>query len=111
MFRKAELEDAINQLQEGRHSIQNVEKIAAIYTLMDHMYPVKESMPAIERGYSGDNMIDEKINVHGDSEFMRLIDGKPFDKAIDLIDELIQTISVLHPKLYNSFIERLEELR
>lgn len=110
MFRRAELEDAISQLQEGKHSIQNVEKIAAIYTLMDHMYPV-QSMPVIDRGYSGDNMVDDKISVQGDSEFLRTIDGKPFDKAFDLLDELIQTICVLHPKLYRSFMEKLEELR
>ena len=48
MFTKAELIDAINELEEGKHSIQNCSKLAAIYTVLDHLYPPEE--PLIEKG-------------------------------------------------------------
>ena len=107
MFTEAELIDAINQLEGGKHSIQNCERLAAIYTVLDHLYE-----PRINRGYSGDNKVDAEtlIGDYGDSEFFKAIKGKPSEEVWYLIDELIEALSVLNPRLLSNFFEKLDEL-
>ncbi len=105
MFSKAELIDAINQLEGGKHSIQNCEKLAAIYTVLDHLYgePV-----VVDTGYSRDNKVDaDTIKKYGDSHFLSAIEGKPAREVWLLIDELIEALIVLEPRLLNSFYEKL----
>ena len=110
MFRQAELLDAINELEGGRHSIQNCEKLAAIYTVLDHLYPT-DPQPAqpmrAESGYSRDS---GEIRAVGKSEFIELINGKPSQVIWPLIEEFVGTVNVLNPRLYNSFITKLQDL-
>lgn len=102
MFTEAELRDALNELESGRHTIQNCEKMAAIYTVLDHAHPP-------ERGYSMDARA-EGVGLYGKSQFLRAIAGKPTEDAWLLIDELVEAVSVLQPKLYNNFLEKVQEL-
>lgn len=111
MFTKAELVDAINQLEEGKHSIQNCEKLAAIYTVLDHLY----GEPKIEKpdvGYSYDNRIEAETTIgnYGDSEFLNAISGKSAKEVWRLIDELVDALSVLNPRLLSNFYIKLDEL-
>lgn len=95
MFNEAELIDAINELSEGRHSIQNCERLAAVYTVLDHLQP----------GYSYKG---GGIDNYGNSEFLQIISGKDERRVFALLDELMEAIQVLNPKLYKSFIGKLE---
>lgn len=105
MFTQAELIDAINQIEGGKHSIQNCERLAAIYTVLDHLYG-KE----IDRGYSYDNMVEAEIGDYGKSEFLKTISGKPAREVWLLVDELIEALSVFNPKLSSSFFEKLNNI-
>lgn len=104
MFTRAELMDAINEIESGKHSIQNCERLAAIYTVLDHKY-----QPEIS-GYSGDNKIDDVIGLYGKSEFLDLVSGKPSKEVWLLIDELIEALYVLNPKLLFNFLNKLRAL-
>lgn len=108
MFTQAELIDAINQLEGGKHSIQNCERLAAIYTVLDHLY----TEPKLDAGYSRDNKVETETIVgnYGDSEFLKAISGKPANEIWDLIDELIDAISVLNPRLVSSFFNKLYDI-
>lgn len=105
MFTQAELMDAIDELEKGKHSIQNCEKLAAIYTVLDHLYE-----PVYDRGYSGDNKIEPEIGLYGKSEFLRTISGKPSKETWLLVDELIEALSVLNPRLQSNFLDKLRAL-
>lgn len=102
MFTKEELQDAVNQLKEGQHSIQNCERLAAIYTVLDHLYE--------EPLYSNSNNIDV-IGMYGTTKFLKMIADKPERQVWLLIDELIEALSVLEPKLLNNFYEKLDNIR
>ena len=108
MFTEAELIDAIDQIKNGKHSIQNCEKLAAIYTVLDHLYGAK---PQMDFGYSNDNKIEPEIGLYGKSKFLKLIAGKPAEKVWLLMDELVEAIQVLNPSLYLNFIQKLEEIK
>ena len=107
MFTKAELIDAINQLEDGKHSIQNCERLAAIYTVLDHLYGEET-----DRGYSYDNKVEAESTIgnYGESQFLTMIADKPAVKIWHLIDELVQALRVLNPRLLNNFLDKINEL-
>lgn len=106
MFTKEELIDAINDIESGKHSIQNCERLAAIYTVLDHEYK-----PLISaEGYSRDNKVESEIGLYGESEFLKAISGKPSKEVWLLLDDLVEALSVLNPKLLSSFLNKLRAL-
>lgn len=103
MLTESELTDAINVLCAGKHSIQNCEKLAAIYTVRDHLYPTTDQ---IERGYSAakDN---EQVGLYGQSDFLTAISRmNPVDAWL-LMDELMQTLYAINPRLYESVMRKI----
>ena len=69
MFTEAELLDAIDQITSGKHSIQNCERLAAIYTVLDHLYG-KETPIMIDTGYSNDSKIETEVGQYGESKIL-----------------------------------------
>ena len=109
MFTEAELIDAIDQIEQGKHSIQNCERLAAIYTVLDHLYG-KEKPIMVDTGYSNDSKIETEIGYYGESEFLKNVVGKPAKEAWLLMDELVEALYVLNPRLINNFFEKLNNL-
>lgn len=107
MFTQAELIDAINEIEGGKHTIQNCEKLAAIYTVLDHLYD--EEIP-LNRGYSQDNKVETEIGLYGKSEFLSMISGKPSRDVWLLVDELVEALRVLNPRLLSNFLNKVNEL-
>lgn len=110
MFTKAELIDAINELEEGRHSIQNCERLAAIYTVLDHLYPDSQSECSFDRGYSGavaEPKAESKVGDYGDTEFLKAINDQDSADMWLLMDELMSTLLVVNPRLYDSVMRKI----
>ncbi len=107
MFSEAELVSAIEELTEGRHTIQNCEKLAAIFTVLDHLHPQekKEAEPILTG--ASYQAAPDKVPDLGDSEFFRVAEGKSTRSVLLLVDELAEAVRVLNPKLYADFIDRL----
>lgn len=103
MFSQAELIDGINELLDGKKSVQNCEKLAAIYTVLDHLYP-EERIP---QGYSGDDRGAESIPRYGESEFLGAISGKNPREMWLLMDELMETLAVINPRLYDGVMRKI----
>lgn len=89
MFSEQELKNFIAELSEGKHSYQNCERLAAVYTVMDHLHP-------------------KGIGDYGESEFLQSIIGKDEREVFYLLDELLQIVNAINPKLYNSFLAKIE---
>jgi len=109
MFTKAELIDAIDEITNGKHSIQNCERLAAIYTVLDHLY---DEEPKLDMGYSYDNKVEAEtiVGTYGNSEFLKIITGKPAKDVWRLMDELVEAVSVFNPRLMDNFIDKLHNL-
>lgn len=103
MFTKAELMDAINEIAEGRHSIQNCEKLAAIYTVLDHLYPDQELRYYSDNGTKAETI----VSYYGKSEFLNAISGKDAEEMWLLMDELMNTLSIINPRLYNGVMRKI----
>lgn len=107
MFTEAELIDAIDQIEQGKHSIQNCERLAAIYTVLDHLYG-KEKPVMVE--VSHDNKIETEVGYYGKSRFLESVAGKSAKDIWLLMDELVEALRVLNPRLLDNFLDKLDEL-
>ena len=74
------------------------------------MYPEKTEQPSIPRqsySYSAGN---DQVSYTSDSEFVRLVYGREMDQILPFIDDLVETVKVINPKLYNAFIGKIKAL-
>lgn len=103
MFSKAELLDAIDELEAAPATYQNAEKLATFYMLYDHLYIDKQPVNKFEKTR------EVTIDRYGDSDFLQAIEGQDAARIWPIINELMQTIRMLQPKLYQATIEKLKE--
>lgn len=103
MFSKTELLDAIDELERSPSTYQNAEKLATFYLLYDHLYGDQRMMSASE------TLREVIIDKHGESEFLRQISGKDAESVWRVMDELMETIQMLQPRLYQATLERISE--
>ena len=104
MITKHDLDCAIAECQgDPNPNAQTCSKLASYYTIYDHMY--KQEQPQIEQEptYSMD-----AGTVESDTDFGKAIADKTWTDVFPLMDELMTTLSVLHPALYRSVMRRLD---
>lgn len=107
VIKEQELIDAIEELKCGRHTIQTCEKLAAVITCLEYMYPreKEEAQPFSYPGYS--RASGGEIGVYGDSEFLQKIAGKDPEKTWKLMDEAMMILAVTNNRLYEHIMNRL----
>jgi len=102
-----DLQDAIAECQGERHPTANTcIKLAAYFTIYDHLYP--KEIKAEEVPQTIFQTVDEDIvGDYGDSEFYRTIKGRKAEEVWAVMDELMETIQVINPKLYDGVMRQL----
>lgn len=108
MISEHELLDAIEAVEGNCETLSDCEKLAVYYTVYDHLFGKKDSH--IERGYSlrPEDQREEKISVPlVASEFLKVADGMNSRKFWEIIDELVSTIEVINPKLYDGLLRKM----
>ena len=68
--------------------------------------------PMPMQSYSAPPMeqVETYIEPSGDSEFLKAVDGRKADKVWKLIDELVEAVKILHPRMYTTFIDKVQDL-
>ena len=88
----AEIEAEIKSLEQGDTNWQNIQRLAWLYTVHDHMTgQVPDIMP------------------ESDGEFGKILAGKDVNKVANIMSEHMAVIKILHPKEYNAVCDRLEK--
>lgn len=110
MITEHDLKEAIAECQGAREPNANTcIKLAAYYTILEHIQE-QDSKPEMKNySYSPPPMTAPYISYDGESEFAHKIDGMDSYKVLDIMNELMETISVLNPALYNSVMRKLSE--
>lgn len=99
------LQEAIAECNGKRNPDANTcIKLAAYYTIRDHLggsgnapvFPVRSFAPA-----------PEVIEWDGDSEFAQAIRGRSVSHIMPIIDELMETVEVLQPRLYAGVMRKI----
>lgn len=82
------------------------------YLFGDPMQAQEAQQPIPMQSYSAPQIeqVETYIETSGDSEFLRAVDGRKADKVWKLIDELVEAVKILHPRMYTTFIDKVQDL-
>ena len=107
MIKKEELLDAIAECQGERNPNANTcIKLAAYYTILNNVE--KQKNPPAPEMYSYDPGPTDKVMYNSGSEFSDVIKGMYIDDLLEIIDELMDTMQVIAPKLYRATINKIK---
>lgn len=105
MIRENDLLEAIAECEGAKNPNANTcIKLAAYYTILENLYGKPQEEKAEKKHVSSINI------AFSESEFSKITSDKGIENVFPLLDDLVQTISVLNPALYNSFINQLNSL-
>ena len=94
-----EINGEIAKLETQTQTWQTIERLAWLYTVRDHnTIPTSQLTPS-EPGI---------IQVDSTSPFLSKCAGNPTCEIMAIMDELMTTLQVLMPKLYDSVMRRLQ---
>lgn len=95
MLNLDKIEEEILVLEKKDTTYAVIERLAWLYIVRDHMKEYKDEVKPAEVS---------------SSEFMKVIDGKHPDDVWCLVEELVESVRVTHPMLYDSYMRRFESL-
>ena len=69
-------------------------------------------MPMPMQSYSAPPMeqVEIYVEVEGDSEFLKVVNGRKSERVWPLINELVEAVKILHPRMYTTFIDKVQDL-
>ena len=111
MITEKDLQEAIAECQgQPNPSSSTCIKLAAFLTIQEHMYGKKDQdNTSFEPVRYSDSNGPNVIEYDSDTEFGSLINGRKTEDILPLIDELMDTIHVLNPRLYASVIRKIQQ--
>ena len=109
MITKQDLLEAIAECQGARSPNANTAiKLAAFYTILDHL---DEDQPMI-RDAGGYSFADSEsvVRYNGQSEFAKAINGKSQAMVWPIMDELMDAMRLLQPKIYDGTMRKIQSI-
>lgn len=115
MLDKAEIRKEIARLEYEESSYPNYAKLADLYVIRDKMQEEERGDGGKCVGYySGApaTVTAEPATVgeYGDSEFLLAVAGKDPAKAWTIVDELMDTLSLVNRKVYDSMLRKIKSM-
>ena len=99
MIREQDLQEAIAECQGEKNPNANTcIKLAAYYTILNHM----------TGGYSFASEPAGQVSYDSGSEFSEAIRGMDTNDILRVIDELMDTLQVLMPRLYFATLDKIK---
>ena len=105
MITEQDLNEAIAECQGQRNPNANTcIKLAAFLTIKKEMFPEEQE---VSHSYSFATP-PETISYQSDSDFAQAIQGMEQKELLSVIDELMDAVKVLNPRLYDSVMRKLK---
>lgn len=115
MITEQDLQEAIAECLGQRDPNANTcIKLAAFYTIRKELFgepdpPVLEPFPVYSRAAEPVEQAETYVDYNSDNEFARAINGMDAHRAWSIIDELVDVVRVVNPRLYNGLMKKVEE--
>lgn len=119
MIYEKDLDESIARYQgETNPNINTCIKLAACYALKHELFGEPEQLPEPAPAYPQSayayaagpaDPVETSIEYISDTEFSKAIDGKPAADIWPIMDELMSTLYVLMPRLYNGVMRKLQQ--
>ena len=110
MVTEKEMLKAISECEEGAMTPPKLTKLADLYTVYDHLFGYDEQPiyphPVSERQKEAET----KMTSDRSTEFLAFVDGKDMKGTLQILNELVEAVKMLHPRMYDSLIRKLNEL-
>ena len=92
--------------------------LADLFIIHDHLFgePTRAQevpqMPMPMQSYSAPHaeQVEIYVETNGDSEFLKAVDGRKAERVWKLMDELVEAVKILHPRMYTTFIDKVQDL-
>ena len=92
--------------------------LAQLFVIHDHLFgePTRAQevpqMPMPMQSYSAPPMeqVEIYVETNGDSEFLKVVNGRKAERVWPLINELVEAVKILHPRMYTTFIDKVQDL-
>lgn len=88
-------------------------KLAAYMTIREQLYGSPATAVIPHAGYSyaaapANENAKATIEIHGDSEFAEAASGMPVEDFAALMDDLVEAVRVVNPRLYAHFMRNVK---
>lgn len=106
-----DLESAIAECQGKRNPDSSTcIKLAAFYTIKREMFGEdKDAEPLPAYSYAPAPEPTSRIDYPGESEFSRAIDGRKQEDVLPVMGELMETLHIIQPRLYDAVMLKLQD--
>ena len=92
----------IDELEAGETTWANVQKLAVLYTVHDHLS--NDGTPIYAQA------VTDVMPECGIGEFEEACTGRPILPIIDILSEHMAVVKALHPKEYQAVINRIRDI-
>lgn len=111
MITRQDLEEAIAECQGQRNPTANTcLKLAAFYTIRKELFGEEKEVERPMYSLAPPPESAETVGMYGDSEFLEAIDGKPMSGVMLIMDELMESMRILQPRIYDSVMRKVMNL-
>ena len=107
MIKLTDLDAAIAECQGKRNpDAKTCIMLAAFYTIRREMFGEEKYDEQTSHSYA--HAPDRNtIEIDGDSEFARAVDGRDQKDVMPVIDELMETLKIIQPRLFSAVMNKL----
>ena len=111
MITEQDLQEAIAECQGQRNPNANTcIKLAAFYTIRNELYgKPEEPTPTYSFQAPPEEQPETYVDFHSESKFSQVVNGMDSPRVWAVMDELMETLQVINPRLYDGVIRKLEE--
>lgn len=114
MLDEAEIRKEIARLEYEESSYPNYAKLANLYVIRDKMQGAENARDKFVGYHSGApapvTAEPATVGEYGDSEFLLAVAGKDPAKAWTVVDELMDTLSLVNRKVYDSVLRKIKSM-
>lgn len=116
MLDAKEIDIEISRLEYGESGYPAYAKLADLYTIQNQMKKQEEPETVkYDNMYSAapaavSNIQTDILGEYGNSEFLKAVSGKDTADVLDIIDELMDTLHTVNPRVYNDVMRKIQRI-
>ena len=111
-----EIDIEIARLEFGDSSYPAYSKLADLYTIRNQVDRERQtaqgaaSLAVAASDAAASPALAETVPSYGDSEFYQTASGKDLHAVLDILDDLLDTLSVTAPRVHKNILRKIREL-
>lgn len=99
MITLQDVEESLAEMENAPPTYDTARKLAVLYTLREFMEGSRSPKTAA--------VPEVVVDAPGDSEFMKLVNGRDSVAVWRIVDELMGTLAVVEPRIYDGVMRRI----